>query len=196
MCDYKFKKIKRMKIIILFLFLVINNVAHAQQKLYTKNGSITFTSKAPIQTIEAVNNKVLSVWETATGNIEFSLLIKGFQFPKALMQEHFNENYLESDKFPKATFKGVLENSKNIVFTSDNVQNVKVNGVLTMHGISKPIAIPATIRIKNGEVSAVSNFVISLDDYSIKIPSVVSESINKKITIQINIPSYKSLITK
>lgn len=185
-----------MKIIILSLILLISNGAEAQQKFYTKNGIITFTSKAPVQTIEAVNNKVLSVWETATGNIEFSLLIKGFQFPKALMQEHFNENYLESDKFPKATFKGVIENSKSIVFSGDNVQNVKVNGVLTMHGISKQITIPATIKIKNGEVSALTNFFISLDDYAIKVPSVVSESINKKINIQINITSYKPLNTK
>ena len=182
-----------MKIKILFFILLLSNVAKSQQKLYTKNGSITFTSKAPVQTIEAVNNKVLSVWETATGNIEFSLLIKGFQFPKALMQEHFNENYLESDKFPKATFKGVIENSKNILFTNDNVINVKVNGVLTMHGISKQITIPAAIKIKNGEVSALSNFIISLDDYAIKIPSVVSESINKKINVQINIPAFKPL---
>lgn len=185
-----------MRIILLSLILLLSNVTEAQQKFYTKNGSITFTSKAPVQTIEAVNNKVLSVWETTTGNIEFSLLIKGFQFPKALMQEHFNENYLESDKFPKATFKGVIENSKNIVYTVDNVHNVKVNGVLTMHGVSKQIAIPATIKIKNGEVSAFTNFIISLDDYAIKVPSVVSESINKKISIKINIPAYKPLISK
>lgn len=185
-----------MKNLIFIFILLTANVSQAQQKLYTKNGSITFTSKAPVQTIQAVNNKVLSVWETASGIIEFSLLVKGFQFPKALMQEHFNENYLESDKYPKATFKGVIENSKSIVFTGDNIQNVKVNGVLTMHGISKQIVIPATIKIKNGEVSAVSNFVVSLDDYAIKVPSVVSESINKKITIQINIPAFKPLNTK
>ena len=109
------------------------------------------------------------------------------------MQEHFNENYLESDKFPKATFKGVIENSKNILFTNDNVINVKVNGLLTMHGISKQITIPAAIKIKNGEISALSNFIISLDDYAIKIPSVVSESINKKINVQISIPAFKPL---
>ena len=185
-----------MKNLIFIFILLTANVSQAQQKLFTKNGSITFTSKAPVQTIQAVNNKVLSVWETASGIIEFSLLVKGFQFPKALMQEHFNENYLESDKYPKATFKGVIENSKSIVFTGDNIQNVKVNGVLTMHGISKQIVIPATIKIKNGEVSAVSNFVVSLDDYAIKVPSVVSESINKKINIQINIPAFKPLTTK
>ena len=185
-----------MKNLIIFFSLLATNVALGQIKLYTKNGSISFTSKMAIQTIEALNTKVLSVWETGSGNIEFSVLIKGFEFEKALMQEHFNENYMESDKYPKATFKGVVENSKNILFTVDNDYNVKVNGLLTMHGIARQITIPATIKIKNGEASAKTNFTVLLDDYNIKVPAVVNEKINKKINIQIIVPAYKQLIIK
>ena len=174
----------------------ITNATLAQSKLYTKTGSISFKSKTAIQDIEALNTKVLSVWETASGNIEFSLLIKGFQFEKALMQEHFNENYMESDKYPKAVFKGVIENSKNISLTTDNIINTKVNGALTMHGITKQISIPAIIKIKNKEVSATTNFAVLLDDYNIKIPAVVAEKISNKINIQISIPAYKQLTTK
>ena len=119
--------------------LMAANTATAQTKLFTKTGTISFKSKTALENIEAVNNKVLSVWETATGNIEFSLLIKGFEFDRALMQEHFNENYLESDKYPKAVFKGVVENSKNILLTANNNYPVNVTGALTMHGITKQI---------------------------------------------------------
>jgi YceI-like domain len=185
-----------MKVIIIFFAMFFTKAVVAQTKLYTKNGRITFTSTTSLQKIEALNTKVLSVWETSSGNIEFSLLIKGFQFEKALMQEHFNENYLESDKYPKATFKGVVENSKNIVLTNDNVINVKVTGVLTIHGVSKQITIPAIIKTIKGEVSATSAFMISLDDYGIKVPAVVSANINKKINIHVNIPSYKQLATQ
>ena len=178
------------------IILSITNTAFAQTKLFTKTGSISFKSKTAIQNIEAVNTKVLSVWETVSGNIEFSLLIKGFQFEKALMQEHFNENYMESDKYPKATFKGVVENSSTISLTDDKIISAKVNGMLTMHGISKQISIPVTIKIKNKEVSASTNFAVLLDDYNIKVPAVVADNISKKINIQINIPAYKQLTTK
>ena len=185
-----------MKVLIFSFILFVTNTALGQQKLFTKNGSITFQSKTPSHKFEALNTKVLSVWETSSGNIEFSLLIKGFQFEKALMQEHFNENYLESDKYPKATFKGVIENSKNISFKQDNVVNVNVKGLLTLHGVSRSISIPATIKIKNGEVSAATNFVIITEDYGIKIPAVVADNISKKINVQINIPAFKPLVIK
>lgn len=176
--------------------LMAANTATAQTKLFTKTGTISFKSKTALENIEAINNKVLSVWETASGNIEFSLLIKGFEFDRALMQEHFNENYLESDKYPKAVFKGVIENSKNILLTANNNYPVNVTGALTMHGITKQITVPVTIKIKNGEASAVASFSVVPQDYNIKIPGLVADKINKKIDIVINIPAYKTLGSK
>lgn len=180
---------------IISLLLTVNT-AFAQTKLFTKTGSISFKSKTALENIEARNNKVLSVWETNTGNIEFSLLIKGFNFEKALMQEHFNENYMESDKFPKAIFKGVMENSKDILLTANNNYQLKINGTLTMHGVTKQITVPANIKVTNGETSASANFSILLQDYNIKIPGLVADRINKKIDIVINVAAYKPLSTK
>src|SRR5437868_4715809 len=100
----------------LFCFVVMLILSTGQlfaQKVYTKNGNISFFSKSPIENISANNNQVMSVLSVPTGEMQFSVLIKSFHFEKALMEEHFNENYLESNKFPKAIFKGaVLDMSK------------------------------------------------------------------------------------
>lgn len=168
----------------------------AQTKYFTKAGSIRFYSKSSLENIEAVNNKVVSVWDVSTGQVEFAALMKGFEFEKALMQEHFNENYVESDKYPKAIFTGIIENSKAISLAEDNVATVKVNGSLTMHGVTKPVNTMATITVKNGIVQAYCSFSIALADYKIEIPSIVSDKINKTIGIAVNIPAYQALATK
>lgn len=168
----------------------------AQPKYFTKTGKISFHSKSSMENIEAVNNKVLSVWDVASGQIEFAVLLKGFEFERALMQEHFNENYVESDKYPKALFKGVIENSKNIVLNADNVTNVKVTGSLTLHGVTNPVATSATITVKNGAVSATCSFSVLLADYKIAVPSLVADKINKKIDITVAIPQYQAMPAK
>jgi YceI-like domain len=176
--------------VLAFLLQVSTN---AQSKLFTKTGSISFFSKTNIENISARNNKVLAVWELTSGKIEFSVLMKGFEFEKALMQEHFNENYVESDKYPKATLKAVIENSSNISLTTDKSYIVKVNGTLTMHGITKAVSTTATIKVKDGVASATATLPVLLADYNIKIPSVVADNINKKIDILITIPAFKIL---
>lgn len=186
-----------MKYYILSLLFVLSavNVA-AQTKYFTKTGSIIFSSKSSLENIEAVNNKVVSVWDVATGQIELAVLLKGFEFEKALMQEHFNENYLESDKYPKAVFTGTIENSKAISLAKDNAVIVKVNGSLTMHGVTKPVNTTAIITIKNSIVQASCSFSIALADYKIAIPSIVSDKINKTIAIAVTIPSFQLLNAK
>jgi hypothetical protein len=176
------------KAILFFTFYY--NGCFAQARLYTKAGNISFFSKTTVENIQARNNKVLCVWEIASGKIEFSVLMKGFEFEKALMQEHFNENYVESDKYPKANFKGIVENSSTISFSDTKTHTVKVNGALTLHGITKQINIAATIKVSNGIASASSNFSLLLSDYNIRIPSLVADNINKKIDININIPAF------
>src|SRR5881398_184625 len=105
------------KIIFFFLLSAIISINANAQKFYTKNGLISFYSKAPVEDIKADNNQVLSVINTQTGEIQFSLLNTGFHFKKALMEEHFNEDYMESDKYSKSTFKGKITNLSNINFT-------------------------------------------------------------------------------
>jgi YceI-like domain len=178
------------KIIVVFLLTLFCGNIFAQKRLFTKTGTISFFSKTTIENISAVNNKVLCVWEIATGKIEFSALMKGFEFEKALMQEHFNESYVESDKYPKAIFKGEIENSSSISLTTDKSYTVKVNGSLTIHGITKQVSINAIIKVTKSVVSATSNFSVLLSDYNINIPSVVAGNINKSINISINIPAF------
>lgn len=180
----------------LSIFIGATICAIGQSKYFTKAGKISFFSKSSMENIEAVNNKVVSVLDIATGQIEFAVLMKGFEFEKALMQEHFNENYVESDKYPKAIFKGMIENSKAILLTTDNVTTVKVNGTLTMHGVTNPVNTTATITVKSGVVAASCNFSIALVDYKITIPAIVAEKINKKIAVVITIPAYQLLPKK
>ena len=156
------------------------------QKLYTKNGAIFFFSKAPIENIKAVNNQVTSVINTQTGEIQFSVLIKGFHFQKQLMEEHFNENYMESDQYPKAFFKGSIDNFQKASLTRDGNFTLSVSGELTMHGITKKINVPAVFTITGGVLTTSAEFVVHLADYKIRIPSIVKDNIAEKIDITVN----------
>ncbi len=162
------------------------NVAAYSQKYFTKNGLISFFSKAQLENIKADNNQVLSTIDIATGGIQFSVLINGFHFPKATMEEHFNEDYMESGKYPKATFKGKISDLSKVDFTKDGVYKVNVSGDLTMHNVTKPnFSTDGTITIKGGKISANSKFMIELKDYNIKIPKVVASNIAEKIEITV-----------
>jgi polyisoprenoid-binding protein YceI len=114
-----------------------------------------------------------------------AVLVKGFLFEKALMQEHFNENYLESSTFPKATFKGKLDNASAVNLDKDGTYKVNVTGTLTMHGVTKPVNTPATFTVKGGKLSAAVNLSVLLADYNIAIPSLVGDKVSKTANISI-----------
>ena len=109
--------------------------------------------------------------------------MKGFEFEKALMQEHFNENYVESDKFPKAVFKGAISNIGSVNFAASGKYPVTVSGQLTIHGITKPVSTMGTLVLQNNEVSANAEFNILLDDYKISIPGLMKDKISKTVKI-------------
>lgn len=167
------------------LFIICSHTISAQ-KYFTKNGNISFFSKTNIENIKADNNQVLAVLNVPTGELQFSLLIKNFHFPKALMEVHFNENYLESDKYPKSTFKGTSADISNINFTIDGTYLVTVSGDLTMHGVTGKVASKGSITIKGGKITGTSVFIIALADYKIKIPKIVEANISKTIEITVN----------
>jgi len=166
------------------ILIAVSFSANAQ-KYYTKNGNISFFSKASLENIQADNNQVMSVLNTQTGDMQFSVLIKSFHFEKALMEEHFNENYLESDKFPKATFKGVISDVSKISFTTDGMYNVSVTGDLTLHGVTKKITSTGTITVKGGKISADSKFNIKLADYNVSIPKLVKDNIAESVEVKV-----------
>jgi len=155
------------------------------QKYFSKTGSISFYSEAALEKIEAHNTSASTVIDASTGSLEWAVLIQGFKFDKALMQEHFNENYMESTTYPKAKFKGKIDNVSAIQFAKDGTYNVTISGQLEMHGVTKSISVPATFTVKNGALSAKSKFSVALEDYNIEVPKLVTDNISEKVTLDI-----------
>ena len=182
-----------MKMIIWSFFILLISVSSTNaQKYFTRAGKISFYSNAPLEKIEAYNNKVTSVVDITSGQIEFAVLIKAFHFEKALMQEHFNENYMESSKFPKAVFKGRIINLDEVVFAKDGIYRAQIKGQLSIHGETNDIVAQGQFTVKDKQISALSTIKVLLEDYGIKIPGVVRDNISKEIVIDIAC-SYKEL---
>ena len=179
---------KTINFVLTGIFALVSFVASAQDKFFTKNGRISFISKGNVETIEANHKSVTCVLDSKTGNVQFSVLMRGFEFRKALMQEHFNENYVESDKFPRSEFRGQVTNNSAVDYTKDGVYDAKVTGKLTIHGVTKDIEADGKITVKGGKPQANANLGILLSDYNIKIPGVVKENINNSVTITIDCP--------
>ena len=158
----------------------------AQDKFYTKSGNIQFVSKGAIETIQANHKSVTCVLDSKTGDLQFAVLMKGFEFRKALMQQHFNENYVESDKFPKAEFRGQVTNNSEVNYTKDGTYNAHVKGKLTMHGQTRDVETDGKIMVKSGKLQANSSFTIQMSDYNISIPSLVKENMSNTVTITVN----------
>lgn len=156
------------------------------QKLYTKNGHISFFSRTSMENIQADNNQVMSVLNTQSGELQFSVIIKSFHFEKALMEEHFNENYMESDKYPKSTFKGTITGISKVNFTTDGSYPVTVSGELSMHGVTNKVNTKGTISIKGGKITGSSIFTVALSDYKITVPKLVEANIAQTIEIKVD----------
>jgi polyisoprenoid-binding protein YceI len=169
----------------IFLLLFISST-FAQEKYFTKTGRIVFSSKAPMETIEAKNTTALAVIDTRTGNLQFSIQMKSFEFEKALMQEHFNENYVESDQFPKAEFKGAITNSKEINFKKDGTYPAKIKGKLTLHGVTRDVETSALLKVSGNKINSTASFSIMLSDYRISIPSLVKDKVSNAVAIVVD----------
>lgn len=182
-----------MKNFIVFGLLFCAAIAAGQDKFFTKSGSITFHSKAPLENIDANHKSVTCVLDTKTGNLQFAVLMKGFEFEKALMQEHFNENYVESHKYPKADFKGQVLNNAEINYAKDGSYSAKVKGMLTIHGETREVETAGTIVVKQGKLLTGAEFIILLSDYKIEIPRLVKDNIsnNVKIAVDCSLESLK-----
>lgn len=168
------------------MIILIAAVSNAQDRYFTKTGNISFHSKADLENIDAYNRTVTCVLDTKTGAVQLSTLMKGFEFQKALMQEHFNEKYVESDRFPKGEFKGQITNNSSIDYTKDGSYPANVKGQLTIHGVTKDIETNGTVNIKNGKPQAVTSFNITLSDYNISIPALVKDKLSNSINIKVN----------
>ena len=170
---------------LLALFFLGNMAALVAQKYYSKVGQVVFTSDAPLEKIDGKNTNALIILDAANGRLECSVLIKGFQFEKALMQDHFNENYMESHKFPKGVFKGTITNMQDIHLKKDGTYPVVVKGDLTLHGVTKSFAPNGKVIVKGGRITASSSFEILVADFNIEIPKVVRDNIAEKVKVTI-----------
>jgi polyisoprenoid-binding protein YceI len=176
------------KVMIFFAaFMVLSHAASAQ-KFFTRDGKVKFdaTAASSPEKIDALSNSATCVLDAATGNIQWAVLVKGFQFEKSLMQEHFNENYMESGKYPKATFAGKVTNLGDINLAKDGTYNAVVVGQMTIHGATKEITTNGALTVTGGNIKINAGFNLNLADYKIDIPSLVSDKIAKEAKILVD----------
>jgi hypothetical protein len=177
---------KKSLFILAMLIIAVN--ASAQTKYLTKAGVISFYSHTPFEDIKADNNQVASILDIGSGEIIFEILMRSFKFDRALMEEHFNENYVESDKYPKAKFKGKITNISSIDFKKDGTYNADVEGEMTIHNVTKTVKISGTFEVKDGKVIGASKFQLDPKEYNIEIPSVVKTKFADKFDLTVNMP--------
>ena len=171
--------------LLLLFMLLAQPQAWAQSKFMTKAGRVSFFSASPIEDIEAKNQQVAAVLDFGTGQLAFTLPVKGFAFKRTLMQEHFNENYMESDKFPKASFTGRFVGFDAATLATTGPHNVQVEGDLTLHGVTHRIQVPATVELKGGQLLAAAIFPVAPADYNIEIPLLVRNNIAKIVSVRV-----------
>lgn len=175
-----------MRLIIIYLLFSTQVLA---QQFYTNKGKISFFSEAPLEDISAVNENVSAIIDSQTGGFAFRVKIVEFTFPNSLMQEHFNESYLESEKYPLSTFTGVIDDFSDLDLS--NEQNLVVNGSLSMHGISKVAQMKANAKMINDELHISSTFDVALKDYDIDIPKIMIYKIAETIAVTVEIKLSK-----
>jgi polyisoprenoid-binding protein YceI len=155
--------------------------AHAQTKYFTRTGNISFFSATPFEDIEAHNQQVGAAVDVQSGQVAFTVPMKEFKFPKSLMQTHFNENYVESEKYPKASFNGRLVSFQNTVLDAA----VQVEGDLTIHGVTKHVRVPGTLEKQGNRLLVKSKFAVASADYNIEIPALVRSHVAKTVDVTV-----------
>jgi len=174
----------RQLLIILLAFSTSFSTVHAQKIYSSKTGKISFFSSAPLQDIEAKTSEVESKL-ASNGQIAYSLLIKGFQFDNQKMEDDFNEDYMESSKFPKASFKGNITNIGDINLAKDGTYPAKVKGDLTIHGVTKEVNADGTIEVHGSKIITKSKFDIAVKDYNIG-GALIGKKIANNIAITVD----------
>jgi polyisoprenoid-binding protein YceI len=169
--------------ILLILLILAAFTSHAQ-KFVTETSVVTFFSEAPVENIAAENKKSNALLDLASAQVAFSIPIAEFQFERHLMQEHFNEKYMDTEKYPKATFQGTVLNLKSI---ASGPQHVSAKGKLTIHGVTKEVDIPGSLEItSDSRVLIKSTFKVLLKDYNIKVPQLMWQNIAEEIEVKVD----------
>ncbi len=175
-----------MKKFLIILIIFFNSNKFSAQQYFTEKGITEFDgSKAAFEPIKAKNNSCISIFDFQSGSIAAVIKINEFKFRLGLMQEHFNENYLESNKYPKSTFEGIIENYESLVL-SKLFQKIIIRGNLTIKGVKNNILAIGYIRKNNDKIELKSSFSIKLSDYDVKIPKIVWKKIDEEVKIKLD----------
>jgi hypothetical protein len=175
----------KLKCSVLLVFIFLGYLSTiAQDKYKLASTSVRFFSSTPVEDIEAENKASLGVLDTKTGNFSVRVPITEFKFKSTLMEDHFNENYMESEKYPNATFKGVIKDALNL--GKDGVYKVTAEGDFETHGVVQKRQIPITITVAKGVITYASEFKVKLEDHQIKIPTVVFAKIAEVIDVKLS----------
>jgi len=170
-----------------WLFIFFFMFTGIAQNYITRNGNVSFFSHTPLEDIKAENNEAVSVLDAATGNLEFKVAVKSFHFPKTSMEEHFNtDDYMASEKYPKAGFKGKITNISSVNFSKNGSYDVSVSGDLTIRDVTKNITAKGTITVKDGNVTVTATFTVSRRDYNVIGEAYVQKRIAEQIDITVN----------
>ncbi|HEY2582669.1 MAG TPA: YceI family protein [Mucilaginibacter sp.] len=180
-----------MRFIWIILLALLNGHPRSNDLYTCKNARITIFSQALIEDIKAVSQTGVSVYNPGTGQLDFSVAISSLQFEKAFMQQHFNSDYMESDKYPRAIFKGKIQELIDV--TKDGSYTVNATGELTVHGITKTRTIQGNVSVKNGVTTMTSEFIVNCADYKIDIPQILFYHIAENI--KVNVSATYSLYT-
>jgi hypothetical protein len=172
----------------LFGFVLMASVASAQ-KFTSEKGELSFFSDGAIEDIEARNQMVGSLFNVTTGELVYIAKIKDFIFPKTLMREHFNEKYMETEKFPKSTFQGKLT---GFSANASGEQKVRAVGKINIHGITRDIDVPGTLEFSGGKAKMKAKFIVKLADYNIKIPTLIWQNIAEEVEVRVEF-TYKPI---
>ncbi len=181
-------EIKLMQKLLLPFLLLAVTIAFGQSKYMTKSGSMSFEASQPsFEPIEATHSAVSALLNADTGELAVLALVRGFRFPLALMEEHFNENYIESHQYPKTSFKGSILNFDSNAL-SNQPRTVQLTGELSMHGVNKLISVSATITKSDEQITLTSSFSVKTSDFGIKIPSLVRKQIDENVQVEVSLP--------
>lgn len=167
------------------VLFVLATISQAQEKFLTRTGHIKFFSSAPMEDIEADNRQVTAVISTS-GDVAFKVIMKSFEFQKAAMQDHFNKQYLHTDKFPEAKFEGTVSNMSDVNLKKDGSYTAQVSGKMSIHGVTKDIKQAGSIEVKGGHVYIKAKFMLKLADYDVKVPSDFSKKISESVEITVD----------
>jgi polyisoprenoid-binding protein YceI len=168
----------------LLLLFVAGLLQSAYSQIYMgKQTTLHFLSKSELEDIEATNKLAQAAMNAATGKVQVKVQIKAFKFKSSFMEEHFNENYMESEKYPFSSFDGKINEPLDL--SQEGEQKVTCTGKLTIHGVTNDVTLPCLVKVKGGQVTVTSEFKVKLVDYKIKVPSLYVKNIAEEITVDL-----------